>query len=194
MHRPLRISVQPFAPAGLFLLFFAAPRPYLFAVLSTVFLHELGHLSAASLFGRDPRGITVLPTGIRIELPPPASYLEELTVAAAGPLMNLLYATLTFLFPSPLRETVQTVSLCLAFLNLLPLATFDGGRILSAAVCLLFGDEAARRCLAVTGAVCLSVLWVLSLYILFYSGINGALLFFCAYLFSFFILKKGEDG
>jgi hypothetical protein len=36
----------------------------------------------------------------------------------------------------------------------------------------------------------LAVLWVISLYIFFYSGVNFMLLLFCSYLFSYIVLKK----
>ncbi len=192
-HKFPRISLHPTAPAGLFLLFFAVPRMYMFSVLSSVLLHELGHLAAATLFHKKIKELRIMPSGISILLPNASSYREEILVAAAGPLMNLLYLAVSFRFPSKLAETAGTVSLLLGGLNLLPLEGFDGGRILSALIAYALGEEAADRFLQITTALCLSVLWIFSLYIFFYSGINMTLLLFCAYLFSFLFLKKGEN-
>ena len=185
-----RLECHPFAAAGLFLLFFASPAPYAFAVLSSVFLHEAGHLTAALLFGERVRGIRLMPAGISIALSPPSSYAEEFCVAAAGPAMNLLYALAAELLPFAAGTWVRGISLFLACLNLLPLFPLDGGRMLSSFTASLFGAEWARRLALVFSLLFLSALWVLSLYILFYSGVNVMLLLFCAYLFSYIVLKK----
>lgn len=185
-----KIRVHPFAISGLFVLLFVMPRTYTFAVLSSVLLHELGHLTASLLYHKSPRSIKIIATGISIELAPASSYTEEIVTCAAGPLMNLLYIAAASFFSSHLSETVRTVSLLLCLLNLLPLETFDGGRILGAFCSLFFSERLADDILQITTAFSLTVLWVLSLYIFFYSGINMTLLIFSAYLFSYLILKK----
>lgn len=189
-HLRPRIRLHPFAAAGLFLLFFAAPRAYAFSVLSCVILHELGHLAAATLFGRTARSICLMPTGMRIELPPPRTYAEELIVAMAGPLMNLLWMLLFRALPSAVSLKTAELSLALAILNLLPITGFDGGHIVHALTALVISDGAAQRFLQLTTSLCLAVMWMLSLYVFFYSGVNVMLLIFCAYLFSFLIVKK----
>ncbi len=192
-HLP-KIRVHPFAVSGLFVLLFVMPRAYTFAVLSSVLLHEIGHLIASLLYHKPPRSIKIMPTGISIELAPASSYREEIITCAAGPFMNLLYIAAASVFPSALSETVRTVSLLLCLLNLLPLETFDGGRILGAFCSLFLSERIADEILQITTAFCLTVLWVLSLYIFFYSGMNMTLLIFCAYLFSYLILKKSCHG
>ncbi len=186
----LDISVHPFAAAGLFLLFFAAPRTYAFAVFSSVLLHEAGHLTAALLLRKRLNGIKIVPTGINLELSAASSYTEEFLIASAGPIMNLLYALLSFLLPREISETVRGISLVLACINLLPLSPLDGGRTVYALVSQLFGERAARSLGQITNLFLLSALWVLSLYIFFYSGANFTLLLFCAYLFSYIVVKK----
>ena len=85
---------------------------------------------------------------------------------------------------------MKSVSLLLCFLNLLPIATLDGGRVLKSVLAILFGEAVAERILQITTALCLVLLWIFSLYIFFYSGINITLLVFSSYLFSYLILKK----
>ena len=190
MKRIQRFSVHPFAAAGLFLLLCASPRAYAFAVLSSVLLHELGHTAAALLLHKKPMAVRIMPTGINILLPPASSYTEELLIAAAGPLMNFLYAAVCELLPYGVGGTVRGVSLLLGMLNLLPLAPLDGGRILSALLSPLFGSEICGVISEFCSLILLALLWVLSLYIFFYSGINCTLLLFCSYLFSYIVLKK----
>ncbi len=189
-HPHLRIGLHPFAASGLFFLLCAAPPAYAYAVICSVVLHEAGHLIAAVMFGGAPQSIRLMPAGISIGLPPPRSYREELTVAAAGPVMNLLLCLCAGRFPLPLSEQITAVSLLLASLNLLPIKGFDGGRIFHALICLLLSDSLAEAFLRASTALCLALLWVLSLYVFFYSGVNMTLLLFCAYLFSYLIVKK----
>ena len=185
-----RISVHPFAAAGLFLLLFVSPPSYAFAVLSSVILHELGHTLMAGLFHKKPISVRIMPTGISILLPPASSYAEEFLIAAAGPLMNLLYALLCGFLPYGIGGTVRSVSLLLAMLNLIPLAPLDGGRILSSLLSPLFGTAFSERISDFFSLLLLALLWILSLYIFFYSGVNFMLLLFCTYLFSYIVLKK----
>ena len=150
----------------------------------------MGHLFASLLSHKPPRSIKIVPTGISLGLVSASSYVEEIVIAAAGPLMNLLCFTLTPLFPSALTNTMKSVSLLLCFLNLLPIATLDGGRVLKSVLAILFGEAVAERILQITTALCLVLLWIFSLYIFFYSGVNITLLVFSSYLFSYLILKK----
>ena len=190
MKTIFRISVHPFAAAGLFLLLCASPPPYAFAVLSSVILHELGHTLMAALFHKKPISVRIMPTGISILLPSASSYTEEFLISAAGPLMNLFYALLCGFLPYGIGGTVRSVSLLLAVLNLLPLAPLDGGRIVSSLLSPLFGTDFSARISELFSLLLLVLLWILSLYVFFYSGVNFALLLFCAYLFSYIVLKK----
>ena len=99
MKKRLELSVHPFAAAGLFILLFASPAEYAFAVLSAVFLHELGHTAAALLLHKKIEGVRLMPTGINIALSAPSSYAEEFYIAAAGPLINFLYAMAAVFLP-----------------------------------------------------------------------------------------------
>ena len=190
MKRFSRISVHPFAAAGLFLLLFASPPTYAFAVLSSVILHEAGHTLTAGSFHKKPLSVRIVPTGISILLPSASSYTEEFLIAAAGPLMNLLYASLCGFLPYGVGGTVREVSLLLAAINLLPLAPLDGGKMLSALLSPLFSTEISARISEFFSLLLLALLWILSLYIFFYSGVNFMLLLFCAYLFAYIVLKK----
>ena len=186
----MRVSVHPFAAAGIFFLSFACAPPYAFAVFSSVILHELGHMLMAALFRKRPLSVWIMPAGISILLPPASSYAQEFLIASAGPLMNLAYALACPLLPYGVGETVRTVSLLLATINLIPIAPLDGGRILSSLLAPLFGAEISARILELFSLLLLALLWTLSLYVFFYSGANFPLLLFCAYLFSYIVLKK----
>lgn len=114
-----------------------------------VVLHEFGHALAARQFGIRTLDITLLPIGglARIERMPERP-LEELWVAVAGPLVNVVIAGVLFVVLAvtgtwqpvdtltvgggPLLERLAAVNVFLVAFNLLPAFPMDGGRILRA--------------------------------------------------------------
>ncbi len=104
--------------------------------------------------------------------------------------MNILYAIAAAYLPYTLGATTRAISLFLCVFNLLPLAPLDGGRMLSALISPVFGMDIVSAVSSFCNLLLLAILWIFSLYIFFYSGVNFTLLLFCAYLFSYIILKK----
>jgi Zn-dependent protease len=125
---------------------------FIVCIFLTVVLHELGHALTAKKFGIKTKDITLLPIGglARLErLPEKPS--EELMVAFAGPLVNIVLAFITSLFitlPDNPEDVVAQLSdgvnannfflnfylvnIVLAIFNLIPAFPMDGGRVLRA--------------------------------------------------------------
>lgn len=112
----------------------------LVVLFGVVVIHELGHVAAARLFGWRVLEVQLLPFGGVAVMEPAdgANSVQEMAVALAGPLQNLLMIGLAFFF----RQTgwwteawtayfVQ-VNATIALFNLLPAEPLDGGRVLSA--------------------------------------------------------------
>lgn len=138
------------------------------ALFACVLLHEYGHAIAARRYGIRTRDITLMPIGglARLERMPkdPA---QELVVALAGPLVNLviafalaigLWATRTPLAAPedwfdvgllPLR--LMWINLGLLGFNLLPAFPMDGGRVLRALLALRWSPVQATRVAARIG-------------------------------------------
>ena len=137
--------------------------------LAAALLHELGHLGAAAMVGIQPAEITVGALGARMGFSVPLlSYRHELLIAAAGPGVNLLCIPPCLWGIRRLGGLdgageyllfFAAASLALAVINLLPLRTFDGGRILGALCALWFGDRIARRMLDISTVLCSILLW-----------------------------------
>lgn len=139
----------------------------LFLFLSVV-LHELGHALVARGFGYPTRDITLLPIGgvARLE-EMPENPKQELLVAGAGPLVNLVISGVLFIvllltghFALPLNLTalannfwvqILSANLTLALFNLIPAFPMDGGRILRSILALPLGRVKATRIAANIG-------------------------------------------
>lgn len=182
--------VEPFAPAGLFLLFFSWEPAARAAVIASVLAHEASHLAAAKMCGERVESARLTAFGISLGFSPPHSYGEEAFVASAGPLASFALAALGRARGGAFGGEVFVFSLFLGLLNLLPLASFDGSRIISALLSFAFGESAARAAASALSYAFLFLAWVVSVYVLFYSGANFALLLFCAYIFVFTVIKK----
>ena len=182
--------IEPFAPAGLFLLLFSWEAVARTAVICSVLVHELSHLAAAKIHGGKVRSVSLTAFGISLGFSPPKTYGEEIFVAAAGPAASFLFAVLGHARGGAFGGEVFVFSLFLGLMNLIPLASFDGSRIISALLSLLFGESAAAKVSLALSYAFLFLARVISVYVLFYSGANFALLLFCAYIFVFTVIKK----
>ena len=165
------------------------------AILSAIGLHGAGHRIAAGLCGVKLGRIVSSATGLcwQTDRTGFCSYGKEALVALGGPLGNLLGNALLILcmplFPASDRSAWSMLfssSLFLAIWNLLPIEGFDGGRILR---CLILqrqreaGTEAADRTLRISSAICFTLLWMLSVYLLLRTGRAFSLFLFCMQLF-----------
>ena len=121
-----------------------------------VLLHELGHALAAKHYGIATKDITLLPIGgvARLERMPD-NPKEELVVALAGPLVNVLIALallpIAALSASAFVESLLSANLLLVLFNLIPAFPMDGGRVLRAVLALKMNYTRATRTAATIG-------------------------------------------
>jgi stage IV sporulation protein FB len=133
-----------------------------------VLLHEFGHIFTARAFGVRTPDVILLPIGgvARLERIPEKPS-EELLVAIAGPVVNVVIALLLVAFAgaslSPDRLTtvenanvsmvdrLAAVNVFLAVFNLIPAFPMDGGRVLRAVLAARFGYVRATEVAAMIG-------------------------------------------
>jgi Zn-dependent protease/CBS domain-containing protein len=141
---------------------------FIIAVFACVVLHELGHAIAARRYGiRTPR-ITLLPIGGVAQLERmPEKPSEEIVVAIAGPLVNVIIAAFLILFlgasvdMTTLSEIenpaagflarLAVVNVALVLFNLIPAFPMDGGRVLRALLAMRFSRVHATEIAARVG-------------------------------------------
>jgi len=122
---------------------------FILSLFACVLLHEFGHAFAARGFGIETPDITLLPIGgvARLSRIPEKPW-QELVVAIAGPLVNVVIAAaLIFVIhgSAPLEQLeylespriellakLASVNVMLVLFNLIPAFPMDGGRVLRA--------------------------------------------------------------
>lgn len=141
---------------------------FILSVFVCVVLHEFGHIAAARRFGIKTPDITLLPIGgvARLERNP-SEPREELLIAVAGPLINVVIAALLIAViggaagPEQLVRPqdpqidffvrLAGVNIFLVLFNMIPAFPMDGGRVLRAILAWRWSWERATRVAATIG-------------------------------------------
>jgi Zn-dependent protease len=141
---------------------------YILALFASVLLHELGHAWVGKRYGIRTLEIVMFPIGgvARLEKNPKPS--QELWIALAGPLVNIVIASglLAYLYyrsqiqalhllydptDANLLQRIAFGNLLLAGFNLLPAYPMDGGRVLRAILARSRSEDDATRVAAWAG-------------------------------------------
>jgi Zn-dependent protease len=141
---------------------------YVLALFASVLLHELAHTLVARHYGIGTIEIVMFPIGgvSRPERPPKAS--EELWIALAGPLANLVIGVGVWVWVASQRglvafeelrdptdanlpERIAIGNLVLCLFNLIPALPMDGGRVLRSLLARRRPEEEATRVAARAG-------------------------------------------
>lgn len=182
------------------------------------FLHEMGHILAAKLMKIEIKEIKFGFFGVRIITDERlTSYKRELLLASAGPAVNIaIFIALLLYFcvnggEQRLFEAADVFlsggaatyegyfaffalsSLVQAIFNLMPVNTFDGGRILYCAVAESISERAAAYALSVTTALSAFVLWTAAMYLMLRVSSGLGIFVFAACIFAS-APKKGNSA
>ena len=144
----LRIHVTFLLLIGWLAIGSASAAIFVLLLFLCVVLHEFGHAIAAKGYGINTPDITLLPIGgvARLERMPEEPK-QELVIAIAGPLVNVIIAACLFVVIGARADVVPAtvaggdllvslfkINVWLVLFNLLPAFPMDGGRVLRAAL------------------------------------------------------------
>ncbi|MEF2968025.1 M50 family metallopeptidase [Paenibacillus sp. M1] len=112
----------------------------LLALFAIVFVHELGHVGCARLFGIPVLSIQLLPFGgvAVMEDTGQLTAGRELAIALAGPAQNLLMIAISWvlhaagIWEGPFFSYFVESNFLIAMFNLLPILPLDGGKVAQA--------------------------------------------------------------
>ena len=191
MGTALRKGVAALPALSLLLYLFLSESPaMLLLFFGALVFHEWGHLCAFLLLGHPVPALSLTGAGMRLSSPLPLLPREELWIALAGPLFNLLAALAALRFGAgTFALSFAAVHFLFALGNLFPFGGSDGERLLSLFLSRFF-PRAAARALRFFRALFLSFFFFCSLF-LYYLKSSGL----CGVIFSLFFLledKKAE--
>ena len=179
---------------------------FVMVLFACVILHEYGHALTARRFGIRTEDIIMTPLGgiARLQKMPDKPW-QELLVAIAGPLVNVVIAGLLILLiyirpeygmngwdgnffhlyldPSRFPVALLLVNIGLVLFNLLPIFPMDGGRVLRALLSMRFKKVKATLIAARVGQVLSVGLLILSIYAQSFTlGLISIFIFNAAYM------------
>lgn len=164
---------------------------YALIPIGVAIVHELGHVVCAKLRRVRLESLDIGIFGARINLDPAIySYSDEIAVCIGGPLINLISADLVAIAARLFDIHSEGVyffifaSLSLAIINLLPIKSFDGGRILFCILAKKRSLPLSEKIINISSFISLFILWSLSLYLLLRTSASLSLFIFSVSIFA----------
>lgn len=154
--------------------------------IAAALCHELGHVIVIQAVGMQVNEIEITMFGAEIRAPVySGGGLACAAVYAAGGTANIISAIIVWKVGAggAYAEFFVACSIALAFVNLLPIRSLDGGCILESLLG-RFAPYRAQGIVNTVSAVTLALLWLVAVYVLLVCGGNLSLLVFCMYLFA----------
>ena len=160
-----------------------------------VTLHELGHIAASRLCRVHLSKLSVGLYGARLKADNEMfSYKNEIFICIAGPAVNfisvLIFIPVYKICGGEFLRYFIFSSLILGTLNILPIKTFDGGRILHSLLCLSLSPRAAETFLSIISFFFVFVLWCVSVYLLLVARYGLSMFVFSVSLFNKFFVSS----
>ena len=189
-----RFLIQPLAIIYLIWMLLADKSGIAAMSILAAALHEVGHILAARLLKIPIRAMRFDLLGARIDVKGRIlSYGEEWLLCMAGPLSSLLFSLLGSFFWSHTKLAIvfSCASLLLGLLNLLPIQTFDGGRMLECALLSFTSPKKVGSILRGCTFLFLWLLWAFSAYLMIKIADGISLFFFTLTLLARFFEDRG---
>ncbi|MBQ8738260.1 MAG: site-2 protease family protein [Clostridia bacterium] len=172
--------------AILFTLLSVSSSQYPLILILCYAIHEGGHLFFAKACGVKMRKFQMKLFRLRLSYDfEGVSYKKELVVSLGGIVFNLVFLALPLIFRLKMAEITVFYILCnasLALMNIYPVSSLDGGRVLRCLLLLIFQEERAIKIYNFISAFAVGVLWIFAVYLQLVFNSNVSLFFISVFL------------
>ena len=145
----------------------ASPHPII--LIMCYLIHEAGHLVFAKITCTPVKRVGASSFRLCIYYDTSTvSYKKELLVCLGGIIFNLIFAVLPHILGFVTSDFVSFFSICnlsLAFMNLCPVETLDGGGALNALLKCVMAEERAERLCKSLSMLFTVAMWLLAVYL-----------------------------
>lgn len=153
-------------------------------------LHEIGHILTMFILGKPPKAIRIMFYGLEIKTSA-FSEKETIMIALSGPLVNILISII-FIILSMLYDFdfgfAILINLIIAFFNLMPVSTLDGGDVLLSALSLKFDYYTSKKIAKIISIFLSIIILIFGVVLAFYN--NFSIAFVGIYLFVCNLIKS----
>ena len=179
--RHLKIRVEPSFVITLIMLFLTNEAKFVFFMLFSAMVHEVGHIATLTLFKVRIKALVLGLFGGTLVLEKKLiSYKREALVSLSGPLVNLMFSALFFMILRrgflPDIFFLFLSNLFYGAFNLLPISSLDGGMALVALLATKKELYDAEKTASSISRITLFFLAVISLFLVSLSAFNISLL------------------
>ena len=166
-------------------------------VLGFAFLHELAHMLVGLLLGFKPQSIEIMPFGFSLNLTSKKEDIETkikksnlvelkyIYVAIAGPLFNLIMATvfsyISLNVNSEIVDLITYSNLLIFMFNFIPIYPLDGGRVIYSVLKINNGSIIAEKHMNIIKETTIILITIIGSILILYMK-NIAILFIIIYL------------
>lgn len=136
----MRMTIHPLFLPILFSMILSGNVSYYALILTSLIIHELGHIVAAFLCKVKVERCVIMPYGGEIELQGGISLSpnKQLIIAIGGPMATLLCLCVVPFLDPLLADPLLKIQLILLGINLIPIWPLDGGRIILSLILLIY--------------------------------------------------------
>ncbi|MFP3916443.1 site-2 protease family protein [Lysinibacillus telephonicus] len=163
----MRMTIHPLFLPILFGMVLYGNVSYYALILSSLIVHELGHIIAAYFCNVKVERCVIMPYGGEIELRggmaiPPG---KQLIIALGGPIATICCIAITPFLDPLVADLLLKIQLVLLAVNIIPIWPLDGGRIMMALILIIYPRARAYE-LYLTISLILILLTVIITFIL----------------------------
>ena len=163
--------------------------------LTAICAHEAGHILVMLIFGQMPEEIKLRLGALSIKKPAVISPGSEAAIMAAGPMANILVASICYtlyisVWPKDILLQICIVHAATGLFNLMPLRGLDGGTLFYLLVQRFWGHKAAETATFISSAVFLVTVIVPLAYRSVIGAFNPMIICFAIYLIMLMVMKS----